>query len=200
MSNTSRPIDDNSLVADALKGNEQAFTTLMDRHKSALYHTLLKMTGNIADAEDLTVEAFSKAFKNLHKYNSKYAFSTWLFTIATNNCLDFIRHKKTVPFIFEPISAELEGVVNRIPTTNLDPEEQFVSNQTSTDLKDVVSSLKPEYRTIIELRYFKEYTYEEIASELNIPIGSVKTTLYRAKKTLQKLLLKNEQTNSNYQT
>jgi RNA polymerase sigma-70 factor (ECF subfamily) len=151
---------------------------------------LLKMVNNASDAEDLTIEAFGKAFRNLDSYTPKFAFSTWLFKIATNNCVDFIRKKQLLPTPLDSLQDNLENVTINIQSDLPDPEESLIMHQKVTALKEIVSQLKPRYKTLIELRYFKEYSYEEISSELSLPIGTVKAQLFRAKTLLYNILIK----------
>jgi RNA polymerase sigma factor (sigma-70 family) len=178
------------LVEEARKGNEKAFARLMNRYKDSIYYMLLKMVNNTYDAEDLTIEAFGKAFRNLDLYTPKYAFSTWLFKIATNNCVDFIRKKQLSPTPFENLQDNLDNVTVNIQSDLPDPEESLINHQKISALKDIIKQLKPRYRSLIELRYYKEYSYEEISSELNVPIGTVKAQLFRAKTLLYNILIK----------
>jgi RNA polymerase sigma factor (sigma-70 family) len=178
------------LVEQARNGSEKAFASLMNRYRDSIYFMLLKMVNNASDAEDLTIEAFGKAFRNLDSYTPKFAFSTWLFTIATNNCVDFIRKKKASPTPFDYLQDNLDNVTVNIQSDIPDPEESLINHQKITVLKDIVSQLKPRYKALIELRYYKEYSYEEISSELNLPIGTVKAQLYRAKTLLYNILIK----------
>jgi RNA polymerase sigma factor (sigma-70 family) len=178
------------LVEEARKGNEKAFGSLMNRYKDSIYYMLLKMVNNPSDAEDLTIEAFGKAFRNLDLYTPKFAFSTWLFKIATNNCVDFIRKKQVSPTPLDNVQDSLDNVTVNIQSDLPDPEESLINLQKIAALKDIVSQLKPRYRSLIELRYYKEYSYEEISSELNIPIGTVKAQLFRAKTLLYNILIK----------
>lgn len=177
------------LVKEALSGDEKAFTRLLSRYKDAIYFMLLKMVNNRSDAEDLTLEAFGKAFKNLHQYSPTYAFSTWLFKIASNNCIDFLRKKKGT---YVPI--ENNGTQDdnnepvRLKSKDPDPEEKLIRKQKAILLQRVVRRLKPRYRTLVELRYFREFSYEEIAKELNLPLGTVKAQLFRAREMLFKLI------------
>lgn len=182
--------DDLLLVEAARKGDEKAFANLMHRYRDSIYYTLLKMVNNPYDAEDLTIEAFGKAFSNLDSYTPKYAFSTWLFKIATNNCVDFIRKKQVSPSPLDQLQENLDNVTVNIQSDMPDPEESLINNQKITALKDIVNQLKPRYKKLIELRYYKEYSYEEIASELNLPIGTVKAQLSRAKTLLYNILIK----------
>ncbi|MCX6255041.1 MAG: sigma-70 family RNA polymerase sigma factor [Bacteroidia bacterium] len=178
------------LVEEARKGNEKAFASLMNRYRDSIYYMLLKMVNNASDAEDLTIEAFGKAFRNLDSYTPKFAFSTWLFKIATNNCVDFIRKKQVSPTPLDHLQDNLDNVTVNIQSDLPDPEESLINHQKIAVLKDIVSQLKPRYKSLIELRYYKEYSYEEISSELNIPLGTVKAQLYRAKTLLYNILIK----------
>ena len=185
---------DYELVRQAIDGNQRAYADLMDRYKDAIYFLLLKMVNNKSDAEDLTIEAFGKAFKNLHQYTPSYAFSTWLFKIATNNYIDFIRKKKAnLISIDHPQDSESSiQMPTTIQSNTLDPEETLIKEQNVILVQGLVAKLKPRYRTLIELRYFKEYSYEEIADELDLPLGTVKAQLFRARELLYNIL-KNSQ-------
>ena len=178
------------LVEESKKGNEKAFASLMNRYRDSIYYMLLKMVNNASDAEDLTIEAFGKAFRNIDSYVPKFAFSTWLFKIATNNCVDFIRKKQLSPTPFDHLQDNLETVTVNIQSDLPDPEESLINHQKIAALKDIVNQLKPRYKSLIELRYYKEYSYEEISSELNLPIGTVKAQLFRAKTLLYNILIK----------
>jgi RNA polymerase sigma-70 factor (ECF subfamily) len=178
------------LVQEARRGNEKAFASLMNRYRDSIYFMLLKMVNNSSDAEDLTIEAFGKAFRSLDSYTPKFAFSTWLFKIATNNCVDFIRKKQLAPTPFDYLQDNLDNATVNIQSDMPDPEELLINHQKIAALKDIVSQLKPRYKSLIELRYYKEYSYEEISSELNLPIGTVKAQLYRAKTLLYNILIK----------
>jgi RNA polymerase sigma factor (sigma-70 family) len=180
------------LVEQAREGNEKAFSILMNRYRDSIYFLILKMVNNTSDAEDLTIEAFGKAFRSLDSYTPKFAFSTWLFRIATNNCVDFIRKKQLSPSAFDHLQDILDNATVNIQSDLPDPEESLINRQKIAALKDIVSQLKPRYRSLIELRYYKEYSYEEISSELNLPIGTVKAQLYRAKNLLYNILIKTD--------
>ena len=179
---------DYKLVRLAVKGDEKAYAELLGRYKDAIYYMLLKMVNNKSDAEDLTIEAFGKAFKNLAQYTPNYAFSTWLFKIATNNCIDFIRKKKANLISLDHTSDDQENMSAPLQSDSPDPEEDMIKSQRMALTRSVVSKLKPRYRTLVELRYFKEYSYEEIATELNLPIGTVKAQLFRARELLYNIL------------
>lgn len=178
------------LVARAKQGDEKAFASLLNRYRDSIYYMLLKMVNNTFDAEDLTIEAFGKAFRNIESYTPKYAFSTWLFKIATNACIDFIRKKQFLPSPLDNIQENVDNATANIQSDLPDPEEMLINHQKINALKEIVSQLKPRYRTLIELRYYKEYSYEEISSEMDLPIGTVKVQLFRAKNLLYDILVK----------
>lgn len=178
---------DLSLVKAAVdEGDEKAFAELMHRYRDSIYFMLLKMVNNRDDAEDLTMEAFGKAFRNLSQYTPDYAFSTWLFRIATNNCIDFIRKKKKMTFSIDKGFENDEGeeVAMNIKADELDPEEKLIKEQKIAIMRNLVEKLPPRYKELVELRYFKEYSYEEIAERLKLPLGTVKAQLWRAREFL----------------
>ncbi|HAF29865.1 MAG TPA: RNA polymerase subunit sigma-24 [Bacteroidales bacterium] len=179
---------DYKLVNLAIAGDEKAYAELLDRYKDAIYYMLLKMVNNKSDAEDLTIEAFGKAFKNIAQYTPNYAFSTWLFKIATNNCIDFIRKKKANLVSLDQNSDDQDNYGAPLQADTPDPEEDMIKSQRMALTRSVVEKLKPRYKTLVELRYFKEYSYEEIANELNLPIGTVKAQLFRARELLYNIL------------
>jgi RNA polymerase sigma-70 factor (ECF subfamily) len=178
------------LVDQAKRGDEKAFACLMNRYRDSVFFMLLKMVNNPSDAEDLTIEAFEKAFRNIESYTPKFAFSTWLFRIATNNCVDFIRKKQLSPSPLDHLQENLDNVTFNIQSDMPDPEESLINSQKIDALKEIVNQLKPRYKELIDLRYYKEYSYDEISSELNLPIGTVKAQLYRAKTLLYNILIK----------
>jgi RNA polymerase sigma-70 factor (ECF subfamily) len=178
------------LVEQARSGNEKAFATLLNRYRDSIYFMLLKMVNNSSDAEDLTIEAFGKAFRSLESYTPNFAFSTWLFKIATNNCIDFIRKKRSSPSIIDQGPDEMDTYTINLQSDMPDPEEALINHQKIAQLREVVDQLKPRYKSLIELRYYKEYSYEEISNELNLPIGTIKAQLFRAKTLLYNILKK----------
>jgi len=176
------------LVLKARKGDQQAYADLMGRYRDSVYFMLLKMVNNPNDAEDLMIEAFGKAFKNIDQYTPNFAFSTWLFKIATNNCIDFIRKKRANLISIDQSREDQDSQSIAIQSDTPDPEELMISEQKMVLLRDVVSKLKPRYRTLVELRYFKEYSYEEISEDLHVPLGTVKAQLFRARELLFNIL------------
>jgi len=181
---------DIDLVEKARTGDQLAYAELLGRYRDAIYFMLLKMVNSQVDAEDLTIEAFGKAFKNIDQYTPNFAFSTWLFKIATNNCIDFIRKKRAS---LVSLDQTMDGEDSLAPSTLIqsddpDPETYMINKQKIKHMRKVVSRLKPRYRQLVELRYFKEYSYDEIAVELDIPIGTVKAQLFRARELLLNIM------------
>jgi len=186
---------DIELVNKARKGDQLAYGELLGRYRDAIYFMLLKMVNSPVDAEDLTIEAFGKAFKNIDQYTPNFAFSTWLFKIATNNCIDFIRKKRASHV---SLDQTIDGEDSLAPSTLIqsddpDPETYMINMQKIKHMRKIVSRLKPRYRQLVELRYFKEYSYDEIAVELDIPIGTVKAQLFRARELLLNILNRSQE-------
>ncbi len=172
------------------QGDQQAYAELLNQYRDTLYFMMLKMTSNPTYADDLTIEAFGKAFRNIHQYTTEFAFSTWLFKIAANNCIDFLRKNKRIlfsDFVFDDDENAANSPAN-VPFSGLDPEETIIEKQKIQLMHEVVEKLKPHYRLMVELRYFKEWSYEEIAVELNLPLGTVKAQLFRARDFLYQIL------------
>lgn len=175
---------DYRLVQASVNGDQKAYEELFKRYKDAIFFMLLKMVNNKNDAEGLTFEAFGKAFRNIRQYSPKYAFSTWLFKIASNNCIDFLRKKRGNTISIDgKDDAENERTIT-LESSGLNPEQEFVKKQKAKIMRTEVGKLKERYRRLIELRYFEEFSYEEIAQELKLPIGTVKAQLFRARELL----------------
>ncbi|HQK99061.1 MAG TPA: sigma-70 family RNA polymerase sigma factor, partial [Bacteroidia bacterium] len=170
------------------------YAELMARYKDSIYYMLLKMVNNRDDAEDLTIEAFGKAFRNIKQYTPDYAFSTWLFKIATNNCIDFIRKKRKMLLSIDRGFENEEGqdMTLEVRSDGPSPDDVMMKKQKVLMMKDVVEKLKPRYRRLVELRYYQELSYEEISEELNLPLGTVKAQLFRAREFLYQIMKNSE--------
>ncbi len=181
---SSKALEDFKLIDKATREKDQtAYAELMKRYKKPVYHMILKMVRNVDDAEDLTIEAFAKAFKNLHRFKKDYTFSTWLFRIATNNAIDFIRKKKLDTLSIDSSYKDDDGETISIDVQddNLNPQEETIKKQKIGLIRDFVTKLPPKYQRLVKLRYFEELSYEEIAQELDAPLGTVKAQLHRAR-------------------
>ena len=183
--------EDLLLVAKAKNQDEKAYEALMNRYRNSVFHLILRMIKKRDDAEDLTIEVFAKAFINLPRYNPDYAFSTWLFRIATNHCIDFIRKKRIV-------TTSIDGGIRsddredsyefQLPDRGLNPQEHVIRQQKIDLMRSIVRNLPEKYQQLVKLRYFKELSYEEISEELSLPLGTVKAQLHRSRELLYKVL------------
>lgn len=193
-----KAIKDYKLVRRAVENSDQkAYAELMSRYKDSIYYMLLKMVNNRDDAEDLTIEAFGKAFRNIKQYTPDYAFSTWLFKIATNNCIDFIRKKRKMLLSIDRGFENEEGqdISLEVKSDGPGPEDFLIKKEKVLMMRDVVDKLKPRYRRLVELRYYQELSYEEIADELKLPLGTVKAQLFRAREFLYQIMKNSEYVN-----
>ena len=186
-----RAQEDFDLVRRAIDANDQtAYAKLMSRYRDSIYFMVLKMVHDPDDADDLTIEAFGKAFSNLEKYSPDYAFSTWLYKIALNNSIDFIRRKRMETFSIDEENETESGdsIKMDLQSPNLDPEEKYIKEQRALLMREVLEKINPKYRMLIELRFFDELSYEEIADKTRLPLGTVKAQLFRAKDLLYQIL------------
>ena len=153
-----KALEDFKLIDEAIEGDEKAYADLMDKYRKSVYHTMLKMVRNVDDAEDLTIEAFAKAFKNLSKFKKDYTFSTWLFRVATNNCIDFIRKKKldTMSINADITKDDGDSVSIDIKDKSLDPQEVAIKTQKIELVRKFVNLLPAKYQKLVKLRYFEE--------------------------------------------
>lgn len=182
---------DFELVRRAVEnGDQKAFAELLGQYRDPIHYLLLKMVNNREDAEDLTIETFAKAFKNLPNFRPDYAFSTWLFRIATNAGIDFLRKKKLKTLSIDNAFPNEEGdeVKINIKSDDANPEQELITVEKAELLKAFIEKLKPRYRVLIELRYYKQLSYEEIAEELGMPLGTVKAQLFRARDLLYNVM------------
>jgi RNA polymerase sigma-70 factor (ECF subfamily) len=179
-----KALEDFRLIDEAVNNNdEKAYAKLLQRYKRPVYHMILKMVRNVDDAEDLTIESFAKAFRSLHKFKKDFTFSTWLFRIATNNTIDQIRKKKlnTMSIDNSFTDDNGDGISIEVEDENLNPQEETIKSQKAELIQIFVDKLPPKYQKLVRLRYFSELSYEEIAKELEAPLGTVKAQLHRAR-------------------
>lgn len=182
-----RKLEDHRLIHAARKGDQKAYEALLEKYRNLVYHVMIKMVGNPQEAEDLTQEAFIKAFNALDSFNEEFAFSTWLMKIATNNCIDFLRKRKLRVFsIDEPIHYKDEELHYEIPDQELTADRKMLAEERSKFIDKAIQSLPPRYRHVILLRHKEEKSYEDIAEILNLPLGTVKARIFRAREMLNK--------------
>lgn len=195
---TTKAVYDYKLVQAALNnGDQKAYAELLHRYRESVYFMMLKMVNNKDDADDLTIEAFGRAFKRLSQYTPNFAFSTWLFKIASNNAIDHLRKKKqgeSYSLDTKYVNDEGQQLSQTIKSGTLDPEEHFMKKQKIEMLNEVVDKLKPKYKELVVMFYYQEMSHEEISQKLNLPIGTIKAQLFRAREFLYNIL-KNKESN-----
>lgn len=174
-------------IAKAKAGDQVAFTYLLDKYWNEVYGFMLKRTENETDAEDITIETFSKAFDKIANYNPDYQFNTWLIAIAKNVHIDLLRKKKSSLFI--EITDEEDHQAYNVADSSPSAEDDLITEQNLSQLLQFIKELKPHYQEIIQLRYFQELSYQEISKQLNEPLSNVKIKLLRAKKLLAEVIL-----------
>ncbi len=187
---SSKALEDFRLIDMAVDGDEKAYAKLLQRYRRPVYHVILKMVRNVDDAEDLTIESFAKAFRSLSRFKKDFTFSTWLFRIATNNTIDFIRKKKLNTLSIENTYTDDNGdsVSIDVEDKNLNPQEEAIKAQKEEIIQVFVNMLPSKYQKLVRLRYFSELSYEEIAVELEAPLGTVKAQLHRARELMYDLV------------
>lgn len=182
-------VDVSQCIARALAGDERAYTEILNRYQDQIYHFIYRMVKNAAQAQDLTQETFIKAFRALATFNSDYAFSTWLYKIAANNCIDFFRKKKLKTFSLDvPIQAKDGELQRDFADHDQNPEHELISRERAGQIQVAIDSLPEKYKQAILLRHSKDKSYEEIADELQIPLGTVKVRIFRAREMLKSKL------------
>ena len=178
----------NIQIEKAKQGDQAAFTFLLDYYWNEVYGFMLKRTENETNAEDITIETFSKAFDKIASYNPEFQFNTWLIAIAKNVHIDLLRKKKSSLFI--DITDEEDDIAYAVADTSPSAEDKLITEQNLSRLLQFIKELKPAYQEVIQMRYFQEMSYQEIADDLEEPLNNVKIKLLRAKKLLAEIITK----------
>ena len=176
--------EDRRLVELVLEGDDRAFEYLFNRYRDAIHRLFVQRLGGVNDADDLLQETFIKVYINLHRYSTAYTFGQWVYTIARNTFIDFVRRRQDDLSIDERFSSP--------PSTTPTPEESVISMQQRTQIEHYLERLAPRYRTLIVMRFFDEYSYEEIAANLKLPLGTVKTQIHRAREQMCRMITEGE--------
>ena len=180
---------DRELVEKALQGNQPAYNALMEKYRNALTRHVQRMVRQQREVDDLVQECFIKAFSALNSYSTDYAFSTWLYKIATNHTIDFLRKKKlSTMSIDRPIQTKDGEVEYELPDVSYRPDRHIVEDERRELIQEAISQLPQKYNRVIVMRHQQEKSYEEIARELNLPLGTVKAHIFRARALLYKYL------------
>jgi len=178
------------LVYSAKKGDESAFKEILKRYYKAVFFMIKKMVKNETDAEDLTIEVFTKVFMNMDMYTETHSFSTWLFKIASNHAIDFIRKQKNASNLLkidEPLDEETNWFFE-LASDDPNPERFMISKQRQKKINDIIDILPNELRDVIKLRVYGDLSYKEISEELGLAIGTVKARIFRARNLLASIL------------
>jgi RNA polymerase sigma-70 factor (ECF subfamily) len=181
--------DDIQLIARARNGDELAFRELLKKYERPVFTICLRMVRNRDEATDLAQEAFIKVFSMLERYNPSYAFSSWLFKITSNLCIDHLRKRRIETFAMdEPIDGEKGEIQRQYESSDPDPEQEYIRKEKMLRLNEAVENLPPHYRIMLILRHQENLSYEEIADSLEIPLGTVKARIHRAREMLKSTL------------
>lgn len=182
-------LEDYDLIQSALKGDQSSYDRLMKKYYRLVSNLINRMIYNKDDVEDLAQEAFIKAFNSLDKFDHQFAFSTWLYKIASNNCIDYLRKKKlNTVSIDKEIDGEDDDLRFEIPDNDYKPDREILEREKQKILSDAINSLPEKYKSVIILRHQEEMEYEEIASKLDLPLGTVKAHIFRGRELLNKYL------------
>ena len=177
------------LIAAALDGDQKAYQELFEAHRNALHHIITKIVHNREEVRDLVQETFIKAFSSLSSYRLEYRFSTWLYKIAANNSIDFLRKKRINSFSLDrPIRTKDGEVEIELPDNSYNPERDYSSKKKRISIQEAIDSLPQKYHEVIVMRHQEDCSYEDIASRLRIPVGTVKARIFRARELLKKKL------------
>lgn len=173
-------------IEKAKQGDQTAFTFLLNQYWNEVYSFMLKRTENETNAEDITIETFSKAFDKIATYNPEFQFNTWLISIAKNVYVDMLRKRKSSLFV--EITEQEDQKAYNIADTTPSKEDELITEQNLSQLLLYIKELKPHYQEVIQLRYFQEMSYQEIANKIDEPLNNVKVKLLRAKKLLAEII------------
>ncbi|RKD33168.1 RNA polymerase sigma factor [Thermohalobacter berrensis] len=191
--------NEDRLIAESIKGNIDAFEKLIEKYEKTAYNIALKMLKNHEDAMDISQEALIKVYKSISKFNRKSAFSTWLYRIVVNTCIDFLNKKKKKVFsIDNPITTETGEIKREIEDNTYTPEVIIDRKETKEIIYDSIDKLDTIYKTVIILRDIQGFSYKEIAQILDCSIGTVKSRISRGRKILKKIIVKEMQQNYDY--
>jgi RNA polymerase sigma factor (sigma-70 family) len=181
--------DEPAIIAAALNGNQKAYTRLVEAHRTAVFHIVNRIVHNDEAARDLVQETFMKAFASLGSYRSEFRFSTWLYKIAANSSIDYLRKKRIHALSLDaPVETSDGRIEIEIPDETHNPELQLLRKQQRFSIEEAIDSLPPKYCEVIVLRHKDDKPYEEIADLLGIPVGTVKARIFRARELLKRKL------------
>lgn len=183
-------LEDDALVSEALAGREDSYSKLVDKYQKPLYFHIRKMIKEVELVDDLVQEVFMKAFHNLNSYSNEYAFSTWIYRIATNHTIDYLRKKKLQTLsIDQPYKTKDGDMEMQLPDESFSTDQPVMKKERKAIVQQAIDELPEKYRLVIEMRHMEEKTYQEIAEILDLPLGTVKAHIFRARELLYKALI-----------
>ena len=183
-------LEDDALVSEALAGREDSYSKLVDKYQKPLYFHIRKMIKEVELVDDLVQEVFMKAFHNLNSYSNEYAFSTWIYRIATNHTIDYLRKKKLQTLsIDQPYKTKDGDMEIQLPDESFSTDEPVMKKERKAIVQEAIDDLPEKYRLVIEMRHMEEKSYQEIAEILDHPLGTVKAHIFRARELLYKALI-----------
>ncbi len=184
-------MDEASLIRAAQQGDQSAFARLVEANQGRIYSLCYRMTGNSEDAADLTQEAFLNAWRGLGSFGGQAAFSTWLYRLASNACIDFLRREKRRMALSMTQEEDEEGRQTDLPDERWVPERELERKELQAAVQEGLSTLSPEHRQVLLLRETEGLSYQEIAQCLSLEEGTVKSRIARARLALKEFLVKN---------
>jgi RNA polymerase sigma-70 factor (ECF subfamily) len=181
--------ENHDIIQKILNGEKDAFSQIVNKYQNALYGIIFKMINNKDEADDIVQETFMKAFSSIQTFDEKYSFATWLFKIGTNNCIDHLRKRKINSISVNAVLPNEEGESSfELPDLTYEADRSIIEEQKKKLIEDAINSLPEKYAIIIQMRHQEDKTYEQISKELNMPIGTVKAHIFRAREMLNKYL------------
>ena len=185
---TQKHEDDLIIIRSVLSGDNSQFALLWQKYNKQIFASVLKIVRSIDDADDIVQDTFLKAFNALHSYNQTFPFPAWLYKIASNTCIDYFRRKRIRPISIENINRDGGDIYDIISDKSTPIDVNIINNETKEELLKAVEQLPLRYKQCIQLRHFEELSYEEISIKMDLPLGTVKITLFRARKMLLNML------------
>ena len=181
-------LEDDKWVQLAVKGDEKAYAALSNKYQRPLYFHIRKMIRDVDYVDDLVQDIFMKAFKNLKNYKNDYAFSTWLYRIATNHTIDYLRKKKLDTLSIHPDSSDDDHAPIQLEDEDTYTDEPMIRRERKNKVHEAINTLPEKYKIIISMRHIEEMSYQEISEEMNLPLGTVKAHIFRARELLYKYM------------
>ncbi len=185
--------EDVELISRAKAGEEKAFRAILVKYQRSVYSICMRMVQDRELAADLAQDAFLKVFRMLDRYDPTYAFSSWLFKITSNLCIDHLRKRRVETYPMDaPVGGDEGEFARQYEAPDPTPETQLIRKEQMTALKKAIETLPPHYRIIILLRHQEDLSYEQIAETLDVPLGTVKARIHRAREMLKEKLRKTD--------